>query len=177
MWYSNWGVAPSACRGYILWQWVHRIIWKEQEGDRGNYRVQGGWQRIVEQNRIKLLMMDQWCHHKRLTIIRTKARGNILGRKEIVAGDKGEHSYYKWKRRGLCGAKESIAWQRNNKGTGRLWRSFYRGAGFCRVTGSWHIVEERKETHTVILRSFNENCSCVHKIVVLYCSVCDTVEE
>ena len=35
---------------------------------------------------------------KRLTIIRTKARGNIPGRKEIVARDKGEHSYYKWKR-------------------------------------------------------------------------------
>ena len=88
MWYSNWGVAPSACRGYILWQRVHRIIWNEQEDDRGNYRGQGEWQRIVEQNRIKLLMTDQWCHHKRLTIIRTKARGNITGRKEIVAGDK-----------------------------------------------------------------------------------------
>ena len=71
--YSNWGVAPSACRGYILQQRVRRIIWKEQEGNRGNYRGQGEWQRIVEWNRIKLLMTDQWCHHKRLTIIRTKA--------------------------------------------------------------------------------------------------------
>ena len=88
MWYSNWGVAPSACRGYLLWQQVHRIIWKEQEGDRENYRGQGEWQRIVERNRIKLLMTDQWCHHKRLTIIRTKARGNITGQKEIVVGDK-----------------------------------------------------------------------------------------
>ena len=35
---------------------------------------------------------------KRLAIIRTKARGNIPGWKEIVARDKGEHSYYKWKR-------------------------------------------------------------------------------
>ena len=52
----------------------------------------------MEQNSIKLLMTDQWCHHKRLTIIRTKARGNIMGWKEIVAGDKGEHSYYKQRR-------------------------------------------------------------------------------
>ena len=88
MWYLNWRVAPSACRGYILWQRVHRIIWKEQEGNRGNYRGQEEWQRITEWNRIKLLMMDQWCHHKRLTIIRTKARGNMMGRKEIVARDK-----------------------------------------------------------------------------------------
>ena len=68
--------------------------------------------------------------------MRTKARGNILGWKEIVARDKGEHSYYKWKSRALCGAEESIAWRRNNKGTGRLQRSFYRGTGFCRVMGS-----------------------------------------
>ena len=32
--------------------------------------------------------MSQCCHHKRLTIIRTKARDNITGWKEIVAGDK-----------------------------------------------------------------------------------------
>ena len=42
----------------------------------------------MEWNRIKLLMMDQCCHHKRLTIIRTKARGNIMGWKKIVARDK-----------------------------------------------------------------------------------------
>ena len=42
----------------------------------------------MEWNRIKLLMTDQGCHHKRLTIIRTKARGNIMERKEIVARDK-----------------------------------------------------------------------------------------
>ena len=73
---------------------------------------------------------------KRLTIIRTKARGNIPGWKEIVAGDKGEHSYYKWKSRALCRVEVSLAWRRNNKETGRLWRSFYRGTGFCEVTGS-----------------------------------------
>ena len=73
---------------------------------------------------------------KRLTIIRTKARGNIPGWKEIVARDKGEHSYYKWKSRALHKAEESIVQRRNNKGTGRLQRSFYRGTGFCRVTGS-----------------------------------------
>ena len=73
---------------------------------------------------------------KRLTIIRTMTRGNILGQKEIVARDKGEHSYYKWKSRALHGVEESIARRRNNKGTGRLWRSFYRGTGFCGVTGS-----------------------------------------
>ena len=44
-----------------------------------------------------------------LTIIRTKARGNILGQKEIVARDKGEHSYYKWKSRAFHRAEESIA--------------------------------------------------------------------
>ena len=138
--YSNWGTAPSVCRGYILLQWVCRIIWKEQEGNRGNYRGQGGWQRITEQNRIKLLMMDQWCHHKRLTIIRTKARGNIPGWKEIVARDKREHSYYKWKSWALWGAVETIAQQRSNKGSGSLQRSFYRGTGFCGVVGSWHPV-------------------------------------
>ena len=73
---------------------------------------------------------------KRLTIIRTKTRGNIPGQKEIVAGDKGEHSYYKQKSRALHGAEESIAQQRNNKETGRLQRSFYMGTGFCRVMGS-----------------------------------------
>ena len=146
MWYLNWGVAPSACRGYILWQRVHRIIWKEQKSNRGNYRVQGGWQRIAERNRIKLLMMNQWCHHKRLTIIRTKARGNIPEWKDIVAGDKGEHSYYKWKSRVLHGAEESIAWRRNNKGTGRLQRSFYRSAGFCGVTGLWQYPPLRAWT-------------------------------
>ena len=35
---------------------------------------------------------------KRLTIIRTEARGNILGWKEMVARDKGEHSYYNQKK-------------------------------------------------------------------------------
>ena len=29
--------------------------------------------------------------------MRTMTRGNIPGWKEIVARDKGEHSYYKWK--------------------------------------------------------------------------------
>ena len=59
-----------------------------------------------------------------------------LGWKEIVAGDKEEHSYYKWKSRVLCRVEESITWQRNSKGTGRLRRSFYRGMGLCRVMGS-----------------------------------------
>ena len=36
----------------------------------------------------------------------------------------------------LCRVEESIAWQRSNKETGRLQRSFYRGIGFCGVTGS-----------------------------------------
>ena len=52
-----------------------------------------------------------------------------MGQKEIVARDKGEHSYYKQKSRALHGVEESIAWWRSNKGTGRLQRSFYRGAG------------------------------------------------
>ena len=73
---------------------------------------------------------------KRLTLIRTKARGNIPGQKEIVARDKGEHSYYKWKSRVLHRVEESVVWQRNNKGTGRLQKSFYRGTGFCGVMGS-----------------------------------------
>ena len=38
--------------------------------------------------------------------------------------------------RALHRVEESIVWQRNNKGTGRLQRSFYRGTGFCRVTGA-----------------------------------------
>ena len=32
--------------------------------------------------------------------------------------------------------EKSIAQRRNNKGTGRLRRSFYRGIGFCGVMGS-----------------------------------------
>ena len=57
--------------------------------------------------------------------------------KQIVARDKGEHSCYKQKSGVLHGVEESIAQQRNNWGTGRLQRSFYRGTGFCRVIGSW----------------------------------------
>ena len=144
--YSNWGVAPSVCRGYILWQRVRRIIWKEQEGDRGNYKGQGGWQRIAERNRIKLLMTDQWCHHKRLTIIRTKARGNIPEWKEIVAEDKGEHSYYKRKGRALRGVVETITRRRSNKGPRSLRKSFYRGTGFCGVMGSWQYPPLRAWT-------------------------------
>ena len=134
MQYSNWGVAPSVCRGYILWQWVCRIIWKKQEDDRGNYRGQGGWQRIMERNKIKLLMMDQWCHHKRLTIIRTKARGNITGWKEIVARDKGEHSYYKRKRFSILKSEEDNStveeWP-------RVWKSAEELLQGCGVMGSW----------------------------------------
>ena len=55
---------------------------------------------------------------------------------EVEARGKGEHSYYKQIGSALRGAEKSIAWWRNNKGTGRLRRSFYRGMGFCRVTGS-----------------------------------------
>ena len=99
---------------------------EDKEDDKGS----------MEQNRNKFGSRISDVITNRLTIIRTKARGNIPGPKEIVAGDKGEHSYYKWKSRVLHGAEESIAWQRNNNGTGRLWRSFYRGMGFCRVMGS-----------------------------------------
>ena len=86
----------------------------------------------MEQNRNKVGSWISDVITKRLTIIRTKTRGNILGWKEIVARDKGEHSYYKQKSR----AEQSIAQWRNNKGTRRLWRSFYRGMGFCGVTRS-----------------------------------------
>ena len=51
-------------------------------------------------------------------------RGNISGWKEIVARNKGEHSYYKWKGTMLCRAEETVTQQRSNKGAGRLWRSF-----------------------------------------------------
>ena len=37
-------------------------------------------------------------------------------------------------------------WWRNNKGTGRLRRSFYRGAGFCGVMGSWQYPPLRAWT-------------------------------
>ena len=61
---------------------------------------------------------------------------NQNGTGEIEAKDKGEHSYYKWKGRALRGVVETITRQRSDKGSGSLWRSFYRGTGFCRVTGS-----------------------------------------
>ena len=56
----------------------------------------------MERNRNKVGSWISDVITKRLTIIRTKARGNIPGQKEIVARDKGEHSYYKWKTRVLC---------------------------------------------------------------------------
>ena len=37
-------------------------------------------------------------------------------------------------------AEETIVRQRSDQGSGSLQRSFYRGTGFCRVTGSWHFV-------------------------------------
>ena len=52
----------------------------------------------MERNRNKVGSWISDVITKRLTIIRTKARGNIMGWKEIVAGDKGEHSYYKQRR-------------------------------------------------------------------------------
>ena len=52
----------------------------------------------MEQSRNKVGSWISDVITKRLTIIRTKAGGNILGQKEMVARDKGEHSYYKWKR-------------------------------------------------------------------------------
>ena len=62
--------------------------------------------------------------------------GNQNRMEEVEAGGKGEHSYYKQIGSVLHRVEESIAWQRSNKGTGRLWKGFYRGMGFCRVTGS-----------------------------------------
>ena len=99
---------------------------EDKEDDKGSME----WNRNKVGSRISDVIT------KRLTIIRTQARGNIPGWKEIVAGDKGEHSYYKQKSRVLCRAEKSIAQWRNNKGTGRLWRSFYRGMGFCGVVRS-----------------------------------------
>ena len=57
----------------------------------------------MEWNRIKVGSRISDVITKRLTIIRTKARGSIPGRKEIVARDKGEHG------RGtvLCRAEEN----------------------------------------------------------------------
>ena len=52
----------------------------------------------MEWNRNKVGSQISDVITKRLTIIRTNARGNILGQKKIVARDKGEHNYYKWKR-------------------------------------------------------------------------------
>ena len=54
---------------------------------------------------------------------------------EVEAGGKGEHSYYKWKGSAFCGAEETVTWWRSDKGSERLWKGFYRGMGFCGVTG------------------------------------------
>ena len=64
----------------------------------------------MERNRNKVGSWISDVITKRLTIIRTKARGNIPGQKEIVARDKGEHSYYKQKR-------YSALWSRGEYGT------------------------------------------------------------
>ena len=61
---------------------------EDKEDDKGSME----WNRNKVGSRINDVITT------RLTIIRTKARGNILGQKEMVAGDKGEHSYYKQKR-------------------------------------------------------------------------------
>ena len=62
--------------------------------------------------------------------------GNQNGTEEVEARGKGNIVTISRKGRALHGAEESIAWQRSNKETGRLWRGFYRGTGFCRVMGS-----------------------------------------
>ena len=62
--------------------------------------------------------------------------GNQNGTEEVEAGGKGEHSYYKRKGSVLCGAEETVMWWRSDKGSGRLRKGFYRGMGFCGVTGS-----------------------------------------
>ena len=61
---------------------------EDKEDDKGSME----WNRNKVGSRISDVIT------KRLTIIRTKAGGNIPGQKEMVAGDKGEHSYYKRKR-------------------------------------------------------------------------------
>ena len=43
----------------------------------------------------------------------TKARGNIMGQKEIVARDKRGHSYYKQKSTMFRGVEETAAQQRS----------------------------------------------------------------
>ena len=72
---------------------------KDKEDDKGS----------TEQNRNKV---GSWINDvitKRLTIIRTKARGNIPGWKEIVARDKGKHSYYKQKRYSTLWSREEYS--------------------------------------------------------------------
>ena len=61
---------------------------EDKEDDKGSME----WNRNKVGSRISDVIT------KRLTIIRTKAGGNIPGQKEMVARDKGEHSYYKRKR-------------------------------------------------------------------------------
>ena len=74
--------------------------------------------------------------------------GNQNGMEKVEAGGKGEHSYYKQKGSALRGAEETVIgggdcnvveetvmrW-RSDKGSGRLQKGFYRGTGFCGVTG------------------------------------------
>ena len=62
--------------------------------------------------------------------------GNQNRMEEVEARGKGEHSYYKQKGSVLRSAEETVMQWRSDKGSGRLWKGFYRGTGFCRVTGS-----------------------------------------
>ena len=62
--------------------------------------------------------------------------GNQNGMEEVEARGKGEHSYYKQKGSALCGVEETVTQRGSDKGSGRLWKGFYRGTGFCGVTGS-----------------------------------------
>ena len=78
----------------------------------------------MEWNKIKVGSQINDVITKRLTIIRTMTRGNIPGWKEIVARDKGDIVTINGRGTALHGAEETVAQQRNNKGTGRLQRSF-----------------------------------------------------
>ena len=61
-----------------------------------------------------------------------------MGWREIVAGEKGNIVTINGRDSVLQRVEETIAQWRSDQGSGSLQKCFYRGTGFCRVTGSCH---------------------------------------
>ena len=62
--------------------------------------------------------------------------------------------------------EETIAWRRSDQGSGSLWKCFYRGMGFCRVTGLWHnpIPDMTPTTHACTVENLAEEAHTIDNL-------------